>query len=71
MAAPRLAALCLGFGVWLIAGSLLEFAGRLRRSRLGTMPRAAIGMTIAHTALGVVVLGAVSTAAWHLELIQT
>ena len=28
-------------------------------------------MTIAHAALGVVVLGAVATGAWHLELIQT
>ena len=28
-------------------------------------------MTIAHTALGFVVLGAVATGAWHLELMQT
>jgi cytochrome c-type biogenesis protein CcmF len=66
-----LAALAFGFGVWLIMGSLLEFAGRVRRGRLSTMPRSAIGMTIAHAALGFVVLGAVATAAWHLELIHT
>src|SRR5206468_11110249 len=66
-----LAALCLGFGVWLIAGSLLECTQRLARTNWRLPPRAAIGMTIAHTALGVVVLGAVATAAWHLELIQT
>jgi cytochrome c-type biogenesis protein CcmF len=66
-----LAALAFGFGVWLILGSLLEFADRVARGRLRTMPRAAIGMTIAHTALGVVVLGAVATAAWNSELIRT
>jgi cytochrome c-type biogenesis protein CcmF len=66
-----LAAIAFGFGVWLIAGSLTEFVGRVRRSRLATMPRSAIGMTISHTALGFVVLGAVATAAWNHELIRT
>jgi cytochrome c-type biogenesis protein CcmF len=66
-----LAALCLGFGVWLITGSLLEFYQRLARTHWRLPPRASLGMTIAHTALGVVVLGAVATAAWHVELIKT
>ena len=75
-----LAAVAFGFGVWLIVGSLVEFAGRLRLGRapwaeslrrLSATPRAAIGMTISHAALGVVVLGAVATGAWHLEVIQT
>src|SRR5258708_7345811 len=66
-----LAAPGFGFGVWLIAGSLLEFTQRLARTNWRLPPRAALGMTIAHTSLGVVVLGAVATAAWHLELIQT
>jgi len=66
-----LAAIAFGFGVWLVAGSLTEFVGRLRRSRLATMPRSAIGMTISHTALGFAVLGAVATAAWNHELIRT
>jgi cytochrome c-type biogenesis protein CcmF len=66
-----LAAIAFGFGVWLIAGSLTEFVGRLRRSRLATMPRSVIGMTISHTALGFVVLGAVATASWNVELIRT
>src|SRR6185503_13824095 len=66
-----LAAVAFGFGVWLITGSLLEFAGRVRRGRLSTMPRSAIGMTVAHAALGVVVLGSVATAAWNVELIRT
>ena len=75
-----LAALAFGFGVWLILGSLSEFAGRLRLGRapfadslrrLRATPRASLGMTIAHTALGFVVLGAVATSAWHLELMHT
>jgi cytochrome c-type biogenesis protein CcmF len=66
-----LAAVAFGFGVWLILGSLCEFVGRARRGRLRTMPRAAIGMTISHAALGVIVLGAVATAAWNAELIRT
>jgi len=66
-----LAAIAFGFGVWLILGSLTEFVGRVRRGRLRTMPRAMIGMTISHAALGFVVLGAVATAAWNVELIRT
>src|SRR5262249_43533434 len=63
-----LAAIAFGFGVWLIVGTLVEFSGRLRLGRVplvdslrrlrGT-PRASLGMTIAHAALGFVVLGAV------------
>ena len=48
------AAVALGFGVWLILGSAQEFVTRVRRGRLSTIPRAAIGMTISHAALGVV-----------------
>jgi cytochrome c-type biogenesis protein CcmF len=66
-----LAAVAFGFGVWLIVGALTEFGVRARRGRLRTMPRATIGMTISHAALGVVVLGAVATAAWNVELIRT
>jgi cytochrome c-type biogenesis protein CcmF len=75
-----LAAICFGAGCWLILGSLYEFAGRIRlgrvpwaetRRRLAATPRASIGMTISHAALGFVVLGAVATAAWNAELITT
>ncbi|MFI4999404.1 MAG: heme lyase CcmF/NrfE family subunit [Reyranellales bacterium] len=75
-----LAAVAFGFGVWLIVGSLIEFTDRLRLGdapwaetvrRFKATPRASIGMTISHAALGVVVLGAVATAAWHLEFIGT
>jgi cytochrome c-type biogenesis protein CcmF len=67
-----LAAVAFGFGVWLILGSLTEFVGRARRGHgLRTMTRAAIGMTVSHAALGVVVLGSVATAAWNVEMIRT
>ena len=74
-----LAALAFGFGVWLIVGSLSSSraasasAARRRRilRRLRATPRASLGMTIAHAALGFVVLGAVGTGAWHLELMHT
>jgi cytochrome c-type biogenesis protein CcmF len=75
-----LAAVAFGFGVWLIVGTLAELATRLslgrvsvRQSlrRLRSTPRASIGMTISHAALGFVVLGAIATGAWHAELIRT
>ena len=66
-----LAALAFGFGVWLILGSLSEFGQRLVRTNFRLPPRASLGMTIAHAAMGVVVLGAVGTGAWNSELMQT
>ena len=75
-----LAAIAFGFGVWLILGSILELTDRIRlgrapwattRHRLATLPRASIGMTISHAALGFVALGAVATSAWNVELIRT
>jgi cytochrome c-type biogenesis protein CcmF len=67
-----LAAIAFGFGVWLILGSLTEFIGRARRGHgLRTMTRAAIGMTVAHASVGIVVLGSVATAAWNVEMIKT
>ncbi|MBS0519110.1 MAG: heme lyase CcmF/NrfE family subunit [Proteobacteria bacterium] len=75
-----LAAVAFGFGVWLILGSLYELADRVKlgrvswsetKRRLRATPRASFGMTISHAALGVVVLGAVGTAAWNAELIRT
>jgi cytochrome c-type biogenesis protein CcmF len=64
-------AVAFGFGVWLIAGSLGEFAQRLVRTGYRMPPRASLGMTIAHAAMGVIVLGAVGTGAWNSELIRT
>ena len=66
-----LAAIAFGFGVWLIVGSLAGLVERVRHGRFRTLPRAFLGMTIAHAGLGVVVLGAVGTGAWNSELMQT
>ena len=67
---PRkaLAALGIGVGVWLIAGSLAEVAERIRLFRAAAaetwrrargLPLGAWGMTLAHLGLGVFILGAV------------
>jgi cytochrome c-type biogenesis protein CcmF len=65
-----LAALAFGFGVWLIVGSLAQLADRARSRTLRTIPRATLGMIVSHAALGVVVLGAVATSSWNVELMQ-
>jgi cytochrome c-type biogenesis protein CcmF len=74
-----LAALGVGLGVWVIAGALVEWAGRVQLFRvpLGDslrrafgLPRSFYGMTIAHAALGIVVLGITASGAWQTELIR-
>ncbi len=65
-----LAALAFGFGVWLIVGSLMALADRVRTGTLRTLPRATLGMVVSHAALGVVVLGSVATSSWNVELMQ-
>jgi len=73
------AALGIGLGIWVIAGSLLEWTSRIQlfrvpvgdslRRALG-LPRSFYGMSIAHAALGIVVLGITASAAWQTEVIQ-
>jgi cytochrome c-type biogenesis protein CcmF len=67
-------------GVWLIAGALSELATRVRlgamplagsASRLAGLPRAAFGTTLAHTGLGVTVLGIVIATTWSSEAIRS
>jgi cytochrome c-type biogenesis protein CcmF len=74
-----LAALGIGIGLWVILSVIVEWAERvllfrvpLRHSlaRAAGLPRAAYGMTIAHGALGIVVLGITASAAWQSEVIQ-
>jgi cytochrome c-type biogenesis protein CcmF len=74
-----LAALGLGLGAWVIAGAVVEWAGRIQLFRvpLGDsvrrafgLPRSFYGMCIAHAALGVVVLGITASSAWQTEVIQ-
>ena len=75
-----LAALGMALAAWLIAGALVELAGRLKLFRvplgdsLGRarhLPRATYGMTIAHFGLGIVVAGITAASAWQQESIQT
>lgn len=77
---PLLAALGMALAAWLVAGALVELAGRLRLFRVSLgkslgrarhLPRASYGMTIAHLGLGIVVAGITAASAWQQESIQT
>ncbi len=74
-----LAALGIGLGIWVILAAAIEWAERILLFRVpllqslrraAGLPRAAHGMTIAHAALGIVVLGITASAAWQSESIQ-
>ena len=73
-----LAALGFGLAGWLLAGTLFELAERVRLFRVPVLqslrraaglPRAAWGMTIAHGATGLMVLGITASSAWQTERI--
>ena len=73
---PWLAALGVGVGAWLIIGALWELSERLGAgrvplaaswSRLKGMPRAAIGMTLAHAGLGLALIGIFGMSFWRVE----
>jgi cytochrome c-type biogenesis protein CcmF len=64
-------------GIWLFVGTLVELGGRMgllqgpreswRRAR--QLPRAAIGMTLAHAGLAIAILGMTGSTAWREERI--
>jgi cytochrome c-type biogenesis protein CcmF len=71
-----LAPLGLGLGIWVVAGSLAELAGKSRIgelplgdswARLKGLPRSSIGTTLAHFGVGLMVLGVVATTAYQHE----
>jgi cytochrome c-type biogenesis protein CcmF len=73
---PWLAPFGVALGVWILAGSLAElsqrvqlFSGSLSQSwqRLAGLPRSALGMTLAHAGLGIMVIGIVAISAWKEE----
>ncbi len=73
---PWLAPFGIGIGVWLIFGAISEIAFRVKAfraswqevfRRIRNLPRAAYGAALAHTGLGVMVLGIVATSAWQSE----
>jgi cytochrome c-type biogenesis protein CcmF len=74
-----LAGLGIGLGIWVILGAAVEWASRIQLFRvpLGDslrrafgLPRSFYGMSIAHAALGVVVLGITASSAWQTEVIK-
>jgi cytochrome c-type biogenesis protein CcmF len=73
-----LAACGIAIAVWLVLGALRELARRIQLfsvplsdslRRLAGLPRAAIGMTIAHASLGLTVLGITGVSVWQTETI--
>ncbi len=65
-------------GTWLVAGSLVDLAGRTGRgtvagrlSRLTRLPRADWGKVLAHVGLGVTMMGISGLEAWQQEDIRT
>ncbi|WP_321395308.1 heme lyase CcmF/NrfE family subunit [Emcibacter sp.] len=73
---PLLTALWLGLGIWLMLGTLVELADRIKLfraplsdslSRLGRQTRASWGMTLGHFGLSVLVLGITVTSSWQTE----
>ena len=73
------AAVGVGLGVWLIAGTLVTAAERVRLfrapateswSRARNLPRASWGMSLAHLGVGVVLVGIVVLTSWQEEHTQ-
>ena len=71
-----LAALGLGLAAWLAVGTLTEWAGRVRlfRSppaetwrRMGHLPRAGWGMTVAHLGMAMLIAGITVSSTWSTE----
>ncbi|MDE2134622.1 MAG: heme lyase CcmF/NrfE family subunit [Alphaproteobacteria bacterium] len=73
------ASLGLGLAMWLLAGSLTEWAGRVRLFRSSFadsfhralhLPRSTYGMTIGHIGLAFVLIGVAGSLAWQTEYLQ-
>ncbi len=74
-----LASLGLGLAIWLLFGSLTEWAGRVRLfkgsfansfHRAVHLPRSAYGMTLGHMGLALVLIGVTGSLAWNTEYLQ-
>jgi cytochrome c-type biogenesis protein CcmF len=75
---PVYAVIGIALSLWLIAGAVTELATRIRlfkipvaasARRLRNLPLSAIGMTIAHGAVGIMILGITASSAWKIERI--
>ena len=77
---PVLAGLCMALAVWLIAGALSDLAARVKLfkgsisdtiKRILNYPRSALGGSIAHAGVGVLVLGITLSSSFEIEKIQS
>jgi len=75
---PWLAPFGIALGVWLVMGSLSELAIRIglfraalptSLSRLLGLPGAAIGMSLAHAGVGIMIAGIIAISLWKVEVI--
>ncbi len=71
-------AVAAAIAAWMVLGSLRDLAVRIRlfssppadsMRRLAGLPRATLGMTIAHTSLGLMVAGILGVSVWQVETI--
>jgi len=75
---PWLAPVGIALGVWLFLGAGMELSNRIALfrvplsvslQRLTGLPRAAIGMVLAHGGLGIMVVGIIAISLWKVEII--
>jgi cytochrome c-type biogenesis protein CcmF len=75
---PWLAPIGIALGIWMVAGSLSELAARIglfhaplptSLSRLSGLPGAAIGMSLAHAGVGIMIAGIIAISVWKVEVI--
>jgi cytochrome c-type biogenesis protein CcmF len=73
---PWLAPLGMALGAWLIFGSLADLAKRIALfnapvktslSRIVGLPRSSLGMTAAHSGLGLMIIGIIAITLWKVE----
>jgi cytochrome c-type biogenesis protein CcmF len=66
----------MALGAWLVFGSLVDLANRIALfraplsislSRLAGLPRSSLGMTLAHTGLGLMIIGIIAITLWKVE----
>lgn len=76
---PFLAFVGMALFAWLVASTLIEWAGRIKLfktslksswSRLVNLPRSAHGMTLAHLGVAMIVLGITASDAWQTERLE-
>ena len=72
---PVMAAVGIGLAIWLLLGTMADFANRIRLwemprqawGRTSRLPRSVIGMTLAHAGLAVAILGFTGSSLWKTE----